>query len=98
MARKSSSIKVKEIDEQIKVLMAKKAEYEDRAKKEIGDHLIGSWGVEDIEEAKLLIDTLKDQAIELLNKKNNPSDKEENDLNSVGTSPGLNPDDKITAN
>ncbi len=98
MARKkTSSIKMKEIDEQIKLLMKKKAEYQERANKEIGEYVVSSWGVEDIEEAKMLIDALKNDAITLLNSNDesdtsvNLSNKSDAPSDQVGTTPGMNP-------
>ncbi len=62
MARKDPLSRAQEIEEQIKKLQEKQRKYIEQAQKEIGQYLMETWNIEDIEQAKLLIDEFKEEA------------------------------------
>ncbi|KQB91453.1 hypothetical protein GEPA3_3574 [Geobacillus sp. PA-3] len=62
MARKDPLSRAQEIEEQIKKLQEKQRKYIEQAQKEIGQYLMETWDIEDIEQAKLLIDEFKEEA------------------------------------
>lgn len=62
MARRDPLSRAQEIEEQIKKLQEKQRKYIEKAQREIGQYLMKTWDVEDIEQAKLLIDKFKEEA------------------------------------
>ncbi|RDV23397.1 hypothetical protein DXK91_02750 [Parageobacillus toebii] len=62
MARKDPLSRAQEIEEQIKKLQEKQRKYIEQAQREIGQYLMETWDIEDIEQAKLLIDEFKEEA------------------------------------
>ncbi|PDM40513.1 hypothetical protein CN643_08630 [Parageobacillus yumthangensis] len=67
MARKDPLSRAQEIEEQIKKLQEKQRKYIEQAQKEIGQYLMETWDIEDIEQAKLLIDEFKEEAKKYFN-------------------------------
>lgn len=62
MAKKSKLGQVQKLEEQIKELREKQKRIIEQAQKEIGEYLMDSWEVEDIDQAKVLIDRFKEEA------------------------------------
>lgn len=62
MARRDPLSRAQEIEEQIKKLQEKQRKYIEKAQREIGQYLMKTWDVEDVEQAKLLIDKFKEEA------------------------------------
>lgn len=62
MAKKSKLGQVQKLEEQIKELREKQKKIIEQAQKDIGEYLMDSWEVEDIEQAKVLIDKFKQEA------------------------------------
>ncbi|QNR70541.1 hypothetical protein IAQ67_29425 (plasmid) [Paenibacillus peoriae] len=62
MAKKSKLGQVQKLEEQIRELREKQKKIIELAQKEIGEYLMDSWEVEDIEQAKKLIDKFKQEA------------------------------------
>ncbi|MGM1023740.1 MAG: DUF6437 family protein [Bacillota bacterium] len=60
--KKSSLAQVQKIEEQIKELREKQKQLVEKAQSEIGEYLMETWQVEDIEIAKKMIDKFKDEA------------------------------------
>ncbi|MEC0238192.1 DUF6437 family protein [Paenibacillus kribbensis] len=60
--KKSSLAQVQKIEEQIKELREKQKQLVEKAQSEIGEYLMETWQVEDIEMAKKMIDKFKDEA------------------------------------
>jgi hypothetical protein len=71
MARKDPLSRAQEIEEQIKKLQEKQRKYIEQAQKEIGQYLMETWDIEDIEQAKLLIDEFKEEAKKYFNNEHN---------------------------
>lgn len=62
MAKKSKLGQVQKLEEQIKELREKQKKIIEQAQKEIGEYVMDSWEVEDIEQAKKLIDQFQSEA------------------------------------
>lgn len=62
MARKSKLGQVQKLEEQIRELREKQKKIIEQAQKEIGEYVMESWEVEDIEQAKKLIDKFQAEA------------------------------------
>lgn len=62
MARKSTLGKVQQLEEQIKELRDKQKKLIEQAQKEIGEYLMDSWEIEDVEQGKKLIDKFRGEA------------------------------------
>lgn len=71
MARKDPLSRAQEIEEQIKKLQEKQRKYIEQAQKEIGQYLMETWDIEDIEQAKWLIDEFKEEARKYFNDEHN---------------------------
>ena len=69
MARKDPLSRAQEIEEQ--KLQEKQRKYIEQAQKEIGQYLMETWDIEDIEQAKLLIDEFKEEARKYFNDEHN---------------------------
>ncbi|TCN18411.1 hypothetical protein [Mesobacillus foraminis] len=65
MPKKNTKDQIVDIEEQIRRLREKQKRILTNSQKEIGKHLMESWEIEDVEEAKALIETFKDQVISL---------------------------------
>lgn len=65
MARKNTKDKIESIEEQIKRLKEKQKNIITKSQKDIGKYLMDTWGIEDVNEAKSLIDVFKDQVLSL---------------------------------
>jgi hypothetical protein len=61
MAKPNTKEKITNIDEQIKKLKEKQKRILTNSQKDIGKYLMEVWGMEDVNEAKILIDLFKDQ-------------------------------------
>jgi hypothetical protein len=61
MQKQTTKEAITSIDEQIKKLKEKQKRILLNSQKEIGKHLMETWSVEDVTEAKALIDSFKDQ-------------------------------------
>ncbi|WP_336765666.1 hypothetical protein [Paenibacillus sp. USHLN196] len=61
MAKKSKLGQVQKLEEQIKELREKQKKIIEQAQKDIGEYLMDSWEVEDIEQAKKLIDKFQQE-------------------------------------
>lgn len=61
MMRQNTKEKIESIEEQIKKLKEKQKRIMNNSQKEIGKYLMKKWGIDDVNEAKLLIDAFKDQ-------------------------------------
>jgi hypothetical protein len=61
MAKPDTKEKITNIDEQIKKLKEKQKRILTNSQKDIGKYLMEVWGMEDVNEAKILIDLFKDQ-------------------------------------
>jgi hypothetical protein len=61
MPKHSTKGKINDIEEQIKKLKEKQKRILTNSQKEIGKYLMDTWGIEDVNEAKTLIDLFKDQ-------------------------------------
>jgi hypothetical protein len=61
MPKHSTKGKINDIEEQIKKLKEKQKRILTNSQKEIGKYLMDAWGIEDVNEAKTLIDLFKDQ-------------------------------------
>lgn len=57
--KKDPLSKVQQIEEQIKKLQEKQKQYIEKAQKEIGRYLMETWDIEDVDQAKLLIEKAK---------------------------------------
>lgn len=55
------------LDEKIKEMQERKRKYITKAQREIGEYLMTTWDIEDIDDAKKVIDALKDNANQLFN-------------------------------
>lgn len=62
MAKKSKLGQVQKLEEQIKELREKQKKIIEQAQKEIGEYVMDSWEVEDIDQAKRLIDKFQTEA------------------------------------
>ncbi|MDR6726116.1 hypothetical protein J2W91_004622 [Paenibacillus amylolyticus] len=62
MAKKSKLGQVQKLEEQIRELREKQKKIIEQAQKEIGEYVMDSWEVEDIEQAKILIDKFQEDA------------------------------------
>jgi hypothetical protein len=62
MAKKDPLSRAQQIEEQIKKLQEKQRQYIEKAQKEIGQYLMETWDIEDIEQAKFLIEKFKEEA------------------------------------
>ncbi|AOZ94885.1 hypothetical protein [Paenibacillus crassostreae] len=70
MAKISKLAQAQKIEDQIKELREKQKQLVEKAQKEIGEHLMDSWDVEDIEQAKKIIDKFQTEAKALFKKEN----------------------------
>ncbi|MBT2733674.1 hypothetical protein [Bacillus sp. ISL-7] len=61
MPKHNTKGKINDIEEQIKKLKEKQKRILTNSQKEIGKYLMDTWGIEDVNEAKTLIDLFKDQ-------------------------------------
>ncbi|MBV7508864.1 hypothetical protein KW850_27050 [Bacillus sp. sid0103] len=61
MPKQNTKDKISDIEEQIKKLKEKQKRILTNSQKEIGKYLMDTWGIEDVNEAKTLIDLFKDQ-------------------------------------
>ncbi|MGM0878696.1 MAG: hypothetical protein ACQEWV_29440 [Bacillota bacterium] len=61
MAKQNTKQKIISIEEQIKRLKEQQKKILTNSHKNIGKYLMDTWGVEDVNEAKELIDLFKDQ-------------------------------------
>jgi hypothetical protein len=61
MAKQNTKEQITNIEEQIKRLKDKQKRILTNSQKEIGKYLMDTWEVEDVKEAKALIDLLRDQ-------------------------------------
>ena len=75
MARADSLQKAKEIEEQIKKLQEKQKRYIEKAHKEIGKYLMDAWDIEDIDQAKKIIDLFKDEVKKIFNEESPEEEK-----------------------
>lgn len=93
MAKKSKLGQVQKLEEQIRELREKQKKIIEQARKEIGEYVMESWDVEDIEQAKKLINKFQDEAkasfrnseMNLINNNQNENsfEKKENDLTNL---------------
>jgi len=60
--KKDPLSKAQQIEEQIKKLQEKQKQYIEKAQKEIGRYLMETWDIEDVDQAKLLIEKFKEEA------------------------------------
>ncbi|WP_121614466.1 hypothetical protein [Mesobacillus foraminis] len=65
MSKKNTKEQIVDIEEQIRRLREKQKRILTNSQKEIGKHLMEVWEIEDVEEAKMLIESFKDQVISL---------------------------------
>jgi len=63
MVKQNTKEQLLSIEEQIKKLKEKQKRILSNSQKEIGKYLMDTWEVEDVKEAKALIDTFKNQVI-----------------------------------
>lgn len=82
MARKSKLGQVQKLEEQIRELREKQRKIIEQAQKEIGEYVMESWEVEDIEQAKKLIDKFQAEAKASFNKIENNMSSGTSNLNS----------------
>ncbi|HZH59649.1 MAG TPA: hypothetical protein VEY70_08750 [Metabacillus sp.] len=68
MAKVSKKEKIESIEEQIKNLMQKKKELENKMRYNVGKHLFEEWEIESEEQAISLINELKPYVKEILTK------------------------------
>ena len=61
MPKQNTKDKITDIEEQIKKLKEKQKRILTNSQRDIGKYLMDTWGVEDVSEAKILIDLFKDQ-------------------------------------
>ncbi|MCM2534614.1 hypothetical protein NDK43_22565 [Neobacillus pocheonensis] len=61
MSKQNTKEKISGIEEQIKKLKEKQKRILTNSQKDIGKYLMDTWGIEDVNEAKTLIDLFKDQ-------------------------------------
>ncbi|MBT2701297.1 hypothetical protein J7E79_28970 [Bacillus sp. ISL-40] len=61
MPRQNTKDKITDIEEQIKKLKEKQKRILTNSQRDIGKYLMDTWGIEDVNEAKTLIDLFKDQ-------------------------------------
>ncbi|MCM3571268.1 hypothetical protein [Neobacillus mesonae] len=65
MAKQNTKEQIISIEEQIKRLKEKQRRILTNSQKEIGKYLMDTWGIEDVSEAKNIIDLCKDQVVSL---------------------------------
>ncbi|MBT2655396.1 hypothetical protein J7E81_09115 [Bacillus sp. ISL-18] len=61
MPKQNITNKITDIEEQIKKLKEKQKRILTNTQREIGKYLMDTWRIEDVSEAKILIDLFKDQ-------------------------------------
>lgn len=61
MARRDPLEQAQKLDEKIKEMKEKQQQYIEKAEREIGNYLMDKWEIEDIEQAKEVIDYLENQ-------------------------------------
>ena len=61
MTKQNIKNKITDIEEQIKKLKEKQKRILTNSQREIGKYLMDTWSIEDVSEAKILIDLFKDQ-------------------------------------
>jgi hypothetical protein len=81
MAKKNTKEQIITIEEQIKKLKEKQKRILTNSQKEIGKYVMDTWAVEDVHEAKKLIDLLRDQ-VKSINEAS-PSDETKNESNKL---------------
>jgi polyhydroxyalkanoate synthesis regulator phasin len=81
MAKQNTKEQIISIEEQIKKLKEKQKKILNNSQREIGKYLMNTWDVEDVNAAKALIDSLKDQVRSLdKDSSSNEDTKEKNNV------------------
>lgn len=62
MSKKDPIAQAQNLEKKIKEMQEKQQRYIEKAQREIGEYLMNTWDLEDIQQSKLLIDKLKNQA------------------------------------
>lgn len=83
MARGNSLQQAKKLEEQIRKLQEKQKLYIEKAQKEIGQYLMEAWDVEDIDQAKALIDSCKNEVNKKFEKKSSEEIKKQTEVEVV---------------
>lgn len=77
MSKRDPISQAQNLEKKIKEMQEKQQRYIEKAQREIGEYLMNTWDVEDIQQSKLLIDKLKDQAQDYF-KENHQGNNENN--------------------
>lgn len=77
MSKRDPLSQAQKLEEKIKEMQKKQQEYIAKAEREIGKHLMVEWDIEDIDQAKEIIDKLKPDVQSLFNKESQEETKHE---------------------
>jgi len=83
MAKRDPLSQAQKLEEQIKKMQEKQRNYIEKAEKEIGNYLMETWDIEDIQQAKEVIDYLKEYADDYFKKDTQVSDSDHQALNNA---------------
>ena len=62
MTKKDPITQAQNLEKKIKEMQEKQQRYIEKAQKEIGEYLMRTWDLEDVQQSKVIIDKLKEQA------------------------------------
>lgn len=77
MSKRDPLSQAQKLEEKIKEMQKKQQDYIAKAEREIGKHLMIEWDIEDIEQAKEIIETLKPDVEKLFKKESQEESKHE---------------------
>jgi len=81
MSKRDPLSQAQKLDGQIKKMQEKQKRYIEKAEKEIGNYLMETWDIEDIQQAKEVIDYLKEYADNYFEKDTKVNDSDHQALN-----------------